>query len=59
MHEYDLPGANSIRPLHGNGWRLYVRTALRWRTLEMTLRYRLQTGKPLRHQFGFQADLAV
>lgn len=25
-YEYDLPGAYSIRPLYGNGWRIYTRT---------------------------------
>jgi hypothetical protein len=58
-YEYDLPGAYSIRPLHGNGYRSYLRTRIKARNLEIALRYRLQSGKPIRHQFGFQADFGV
>ena len=58
-YEYDLPGAYSIRPLYGNGWRFYTRTGFTWRSLEVGLRYRIQSGDPVRHHLGFQADLGL
>ena len=57
-YEYDLPGSYSIRPLYGNGWRIYVRTGFTWRGLQLMLRYRLQSGDPVRHHLGLQVDLA-
>ena len=58
-YEYDLPGAYSIRPLYGNGWRIYTRTGFAWGSLRIVLRYRLQSGRPLRHHAGVQVDLAA
>ncbi len=56
-YEYDLPGAVSIRPLYGRGWRCYVLATLRWRAGEMALRYRLERAGAIRHFAGIFIEL--
>jgi hypothetical protein len=56
-YEYDLPGAVSIRPLYGDGWRLYMLIARRWRGIEIALRYRLQRAGDTRHYAGVLVDV--
>ena len=53
-YEYDLPGALSIPPLYGKGWRWYLLAAYPWRALRLSGRYRYQQGK---RQVGLQLDL--
>jgi hypothetical protein len=53
-YEYDLPGALSIRPLYGKGWRWYLLAARTWGPLRLAGRYRHQQGQ--RHA-GMQLDL--
>ncbi|MBI2503190.1 MAG: hypothetical protein HYW07_08135 [Candidatus Latescibacteria bacterium] len=53
-YERDLPGALSIRPLYGKGWRWYLLAAYHWRVLRLSGRYRFQQG---RHHAGLQLDL--
>ena len=57
--EYDLPGAVSIRPLYGNGWRFYLLAGGKWRGLSGTGRYRFQRGDRSRHYWGFQVDIEI
>ena len=60
-YEQDLPGAVSIRPLYGDGWRVCALAGRRLGTplgqVELWLRGRLQ-APPLRRQAGLQIDLA-
>jgi hypothetical protein len=53
-YEYELPGALSIRPLYGRGWRWYLLAARAWGPLRLSARYRHQQG---RHHAGLQLDL--
>lgn len=53
-YEYDLPGALSIRPLYGKGWRWYLLATHTWGPLSLAARYRHQQG---RHHAGLQLDL--
>lgn len=53
-YEYDLPGALSIRPLYGKGWRWYLLAARTWGPLRLAGRYRQQQG---RRDAGLQLDL--
>jgi len=55
-YEYDLPGAVSIRPHYGSGWRLYALAGVRWGALEIGGRYRLQRDGETRHYVGIQVD---
>jgi hypothetical protein len=57
LYEYDLPGAVSIRPLYGDGWRLYMLISRRWRGIEIALRYRLQRAGDTRHYAGVLVDV--
>lgn len=52
--ERDLPGALSIRPLYGEGWRFYLLAERPWRSLRLAGRYRYQEGE---HHCGVQVDL--
>lgn len=53
-YEYDLPGALSIRPFYGKGWRWYLLAAHTWGPLRLAGRYRQQEG---RRETGLQLDL--
>ncbi len=53
-YEYDLPGAFSIRPLYGKGWRWYLLAAHTWGPLRLAARFRRQQG---RQHAGLQVDL--
>ena len=64
--EYDLPGAVSIRPLSGNGWRIYALAGRRLAGFQAALRYRFQCRTPgdrkrlpcdKTHLLGFQVDM--
>ena len=60
--EYDLPGAVSIRPLYGDGWRAYILLGWRCRGLRITGRYRLQQRHQAAgalHYGGLQIDLQL
>ncbi len=60
-YEQDLPGAVSIRPLYGDGWRICALAGRRLATplgqVELWLRGRLQ-APPFRRQGGLQIELA-
>ena len=57
--EYHLPGTLSIRPLYGDGWRLYAMGGVQWRFLSIVGRYRYECsqhrGRAL-HNIGLQVD---
>ena len=55
-YEYDLPGAVSIRPLYGTGWRGYGMVAVTWRGWVLSGRYRVQRDERIRHYGGVQVD---
>ena len=55
--EYDLPGAVSIRPLYGSGWRFYTVLGVEWSGLRLGGRYRLQRDAEARHYAGLQFDV--
>jgi len=57
--EYDLPGAVSIRPLFGRGWRFYALIGGQWRVLQFSGRYRYQQGRPAPHYWGAQVDVQI
>jgi hypothetical protein len=55
-YEVDLPGAVSIRPLYGTGWRGYVLVEIAYRGWRLSSRYRIQRDQRLRHYGGVQID---
>jgi len=55
--EPDLPGAVSIRPLYGNGWRVNGLVRLERGVWELSGRYRYQRDRRRRHYGGIQVDL--
>ena len=55
-YEVDLPGAVSIRPLYGTGWRGYALVAVAYRGWRLSSRYRIQHDQRLRHYGGVQVD---
>ena len=55
-HEADLPGAVSIRPLYGTGWRGYALVAVSYSGWRLSSRYRIQRDQQLRHNGGVQID---
>ena len=57
--EYDLPGAVSIRPLYGSGWRFYTVVGVEWGGWQFGGRYRLQRASGTRHYGGLQLDLKL
>ena len=58
-YEYDLPGAVSIRPLYGSGWRFYTVLGVEWGGLQVCGRYRLQHDGEARHYAGLQMDVKL
>ena len=60
--EYHLPGTMSIRPLYGDGWRLYAMGGVQWRGLKIVARYRHERSQ-LRggalHNIGLQVDFQI
>ena len=58
-YETDLPGAVSILPLYGSGWRAYAVARLKWRGWTVGLRYRqgAARGRPTRREGALQLDL--
>ena len=59
-YEYDLPGAVSIRPLNGEGWRAYGLLELARGPAAASFRYRFERrrGRGDGHLAGLQLDLA-
>ncbi len=57
--EYDLPGAVSIRPLYGSGWRFYSLVGVKWGGFQFSGRYRLQRDPEVRHYAGLQFDVKL
>ena len=57
--EYDLPGAVSIRPLYGSGWRFYNLVGVQWGGFQFSGRYRLQRALEVRHYGGLQFDVKL
>ena len=55
-YEVDLPGAVSIRPLYGTGWRGYALVEIAYRGWRLSSRYRIQRDQRLRHYGGVQID---
>lgn len=55
-YEVDLPGAVSIRPLYGAGWRGYALASVAWRGWRLSGRYRLQLDRQTRRYGGVQMD---
>ena len=55
-YEVDLPGAVSIRPLYGTGWRGYALVSVTWRGWVLSGRYRMQQDQRIRHYGGVQMD---
>ena len=55
-YEVDLPGAVSIRPLYGTGWRGYALVAFTYGGWRLSSRYRIQRDQRLRHYGGVQID---
>lgn len=58
-YEYDLPGAVSIRPLYGRGWRGYALVGVKGKRLEISGRYRLQRDQRTRQYGGVQVDVRM
>ena len=58
-YEYDLPGAVSIRPLYGEGWRSYALVGVKWGAWEFSGRYRYQRDVKVRHYGGVQVDMRL
>ena len=55
-YEVDLPGAVSIRPLFGSGWRGYLLASVNWRGWTVSGRYRLQQRRQIKQYGGVQVD---
>ena len=59
-YERDLPGAVSIRPLYGNGWRAYAMLQRRWgKALSVSIRWRHERDAQRRRRgtlIGVQID---
>ena len=58
-YEYDLPGAVSIRPLYGDGWRCYALAGVKLGAWEFSGRYRYQRDVKVRHYGGLQMDMRL
>ena len=59
LYEYDVPGTVSVRPLYGEGWRLYGLVSLRWQDLDLSVRYRLQRDRRTRQDVALQIERSV
>ncbi len=58
-YEYDVPGTVSVRPLYGEGWRLYALISLRWLGSDLAVRYRLQRDRRTRHDVALQIERSL